>query len=74
MNPHPIMKSKIKVAVADSMHLRAVTIVTAHDLCGAKYTKIQPKDDDLTEHYEFNWCLRSRPGGCFSLRNGTTYH
>ena len=34
----------------------------AHHMCEAKkYTK-QLKDDDLTEHYEYNWCLRSPLG------------
>ena len=46
----------------------------AHHMCEAKkYTK-QLKDDDLTEHYELNWCLRSPLGGRLLMQSGTQYH
>ena len=33
---------------------------TAHHMREANKSTAQPKDDDLTEHYELNWCLRAR--------------
>ena len=32
-------------------------------MCEANSATAQPKDDDLTEHYELNLCLRSLLGG-----------
>ena len=47
---------------------------TAHHMCEANYATAQPKDDDLTEHYELNWCLRSPLGGLLLMQSGTQYH
>ena len=43
-------------------------------MCEANYATAQPKDDDLTEHYEFNWCLRSPLGRRLLMQRVTQYH
>ena len=47
---------------------------TAHNMCDANKYTTQPKDDILTEHYEFNWCLRSPLGGRLLMQSATQYH
>ena len=47
---------------------------TAHHMCEANKYTTQPKDDDLTEHYEFNWCLRSPLGVRLLMSRATQYH
>ena len=36
-------------------------------MCDANCATAQPNDD---EHYEFNWCLRSPPGGRLLMEVG----
>ena len=47
---------------------------TAHHMCETHYATAQPKDGDLTEHYEFNWCLRSPLGRRLLMHRVTQYH
>ena len=47
---------------------------TTHLMCEAKYATAQSTDDYLTQHYEFNWCLRSPRGGRLLMQSGTQYH
>ena len=47
---------------------------TAHHMCEANYATAQLKDDDLTEHHELNWCLRSPLGGRLLVQSGTQDH
>ena len=53
------------------MYRLRLPMSTAHHMCEASYAIAQPKGDDLTEHYEFNWCLRSPLGGRLLMRSGT---
>ena len=46
---------------------------TAHHMCEGNQSTAQPKDDDLTEHFEFNWCLRSPLGGRLLMQRVTQY-
>ena len=52
-------KMKIEFAVVNSMYRLRLPMSTIHHICEFRYATAQSKDDDLTEHYEFNWCLRS---------------
>ena len=54
---------KIEFALLGSMCRLRLPGSTAHHMCEANKSTAQPKGDDLTEHYEFNWCLRSPLGG-----------
>ena len=67
-------KMKIEFAVVNSMYRLRLPMSTIHHICEFGYATAQSKDDDLTEHYEFNWCLRS-PCGCrLLMQRGTQYH
>ena len=54
---------KIDFAILNSMYRLRMPISTAYSMCEANKSTAQPKDDTLTEHYEFNWCLQSPLGG-----------
>ena len=47
---------------------------TAHNMFEAFYASSPPKDDNLTDRYEFNWCLRSPLGGRLLMHRGSQYH
>ena len=65
---------KIEFAILRNMYRLRLPMSTAHHMCEANNHTTQPKDDDLTEHYEFNWCLRSRRGVCLLMQSLTQYH
>ena len=67
-------KMKIEFAVVNSMTRLRLPMSTIHHTCESRYATAQSKDNDLTEHYEFNWCLRSRRGCRFLMQSGTQYH
>ena len=67
-------KMKIDFAILNSMYRLRMPISTAYSMCEANKSTAQPKDDDLTEHYEFNWCLRSPLGGRLLMQSVTQYH
>ena len=67
-------KIKIDFAILNSMYRLRMPISTAYSMCEANKSTAQPKDDDLTEHYEFNWCLRSPLGGRLLMQSVTQYH
>ena len=64
---------KIDFAILNSMYRLRMPISTAYSMCEANKSTAQPKDDDLTEHYEFNWCLRSPRGIRLLLQSFTQY-
>ena len=65
---------KIDFAILNSMYRLRMPISTAYSMCEANKSTAQPKDDELTEYYEFNWCLRS-PCGCrLLMQSGTQHH
>ena len=47
---------------------------TANHMCEANKSTAQPKDDELTEYYEFNWCLRSPLGARLLMQSVTQYY
>ena len=65
---------KIEFAILNSMYPLQLPMSTAHHMCEANQSTAQPKDDDLTEHFEFNWCLRSPLGGRLLMQSVTQYH
>ena len=65
---------KIEFAILNSMYRLLLSMSTAPHMCEASYATAQPKDDDLTEHYEFNWCLRSPLGGRLLMHTGIQDH
>ena len=65
---------KLDFATLNSVYRLRMPISTAHNMCEANKSTAQPKDDDLTEHYEFNWCLRSPLGGRLLMESVTQYH
>ena len=67
-------KMKIEFAVVNGMTRLRLPMSTIHHTCESRYVTAQSKDNDLTEHYEFNWCLRSRRGCRFLMQSGTQYH
>ena len=67
-------KMKIEFAVVNSMTRLRLPMSTIHHTCESRYATAQSKDNDLTEHYEFNWCLRSRRGCRFLMQSGTQDH
>ena len=67
-------KIKIVLAILSSVYRLRMPISTAHNMCEANKSTAQPKDDDLTEHYEFNWCLRSPLGGRLLRPSVSQYH
>ena len=54
-------KTKIVFAILSRVCRLRLPMSTAHHMCEANKYTAQPKDDDWTEHYEFNWCLRADP-------------
>ena len=67
-------KMKMEFAVLNIMYRLRLPMSTIHHICEFRYATAQSKDDDLTEHYEFKWCLRS-PCGCrLLMQSGTQYH
>ena len=64
---------KIDFAILNSVYQLRMPISTAHNMCEANKYTAQLKDDDLTEHYEFNWCLRSPLGGRLLMQKVTRY-
>ena len=64
---------KVDFAILNSMYRLRMPISTAYSMCEANRSTAQPKDDDLTEHYEFNWCLRSPLGGRLLMQRVTQY-
>ena len=67
-------KMKIEFAVVNSMYHLRLPMSTIHNICESRCVTAHSKDNDLTEHYEFNWCLRSRRGCRFLMQSGTQYH
>ena len=67
-------KMRIEFANLNSMYRLRLPMCTARRMCGPNSANAQPKDDDLTEHYEFNWCLRSPLGGRLLMQSGTQHH
>ena len=67
-------KMKIEFAVVNSMYRLRLPLSTIHHICESRHATAQSKDNDLTEHYEFNWCLRSPRGSRFLMQSGTQYH
>ena len=65
---------KIQFAILSRVCRLRLPMSTAHHMCEANKYAAQPKDDDLTEHYEFNWCLRSPLGGRLLMQRVTQYH
>jgi hypothetical protein len=55
------------------MYRLRLPLSTAHHMREANKSTAQPKDDDLTDHYEFNWCLRSPLGGRLLMQSVTQY-
>ena len=67
-------KMKMEFAVVNNMSRLGLPMSTIHHICEFRYATAQSKDDDLTEHYEFKWCLRS-PCWCrLLMQGGTQYH
>ena len=67
-------KRNIAVVLLISMSRLRLSRSTAHHMREADKSNAQPKDDNLTEHYEFNWCLRSPLGGRLLMQSVTQYH
>ena len=65
---------EVEFTILNSMYRLRLQISTAHHMCEDNYATAQPKDGDLTEHYGFNWCLRSPLGGRLLMQSGTQYH
>ena len=64
----------IELAMLNNMYRLRLPMSTIHQTCEAKYAIAQSTDNDFTEHYEFNWCLRSLLGGRLLMQSGTQYH
>ena len=65
---------KIEFVLLSGMCRLRLPRSTAHHMCEANKLTAQPKGDDLTEHYEFNWCLRSPLGGRLLRPSVNQYH
>ena len=63
----------IEFAILNSVYRLRLTMSTIHQMCEAKYATVQSTDDDSTQHYEFNWCLRSPLGGRLLMQRVTQY-
>ena len=62
---------KIEFEILSNMYRPLLPLSASNHMCVASSVTVQPKDDDLAEHYEFNWCLRSPLGGRLLMRSGT---
>ena len=67
-------KMKIEFAVVNNMYRLRLPMSTIHNICESWCVTAHSKGNDLTEHYEFNWCLRSPRGSRFLMQSGTQYH
>ena len=66
-------KMKSEVAVPSHMYRHRMPMSTPNRRWEAKRSSPQPKDDDVTEHFEFNWCLRSPLGGGLLIQSVTQH-
>ena len=65
---------KIEFEILNSMYRLLLPMSTAPHMREASCAAAKRKDGDLTEHSEFNWCLRSPLEGRLLMHTGTQDH
>ena len=63
-------KMKFDFAIHDIMSRLLLLKCTAHHMRETIDATAQSKHDEMSEYYEFNWCLRSPAGGRLAMQPG----